>query len=98
MLQCKVEGEEQAVAMDALLNEADKTMKSFSGYVGSTRMVCKSYWDFKVRPTDPAFLLTSPFQDSQLATQLTLLSSSFPPSRQCAESARSRSGCSPASW
>ena len=47
MLQCKVEGEEQAVAMDALLNEADKTMKSFSGYVGSTRMVCKSYWDFK---------------------------------------------------
>ncbi len=56
MLQCKVAGEEQAVAMDALLNEADKTMKSFPGYVGSTRMVCKSYWDFKVRSERPHLL------------------------------------------
>ena len=47
MLQCKIAGEEEAVAMDALLNEADAVMKKVPGYVGSTRMVCKSYWDFK---------------------------------------------------
>jgi len=34
--------------MDKLLDEADKVMKKgVPGYVGATRMICKSYWDFK---------------------------------------------------
>ena len=34
--------------MDKLLDEADKAMKKgVPGYVGATRMICKSYWDFK---------------------------------------------------
>ncbi|QDZ20204.1 hypothetical protein HOP50_03g27220 [Chloropicon primus] len=48
MVQCKVPDEAAGVEMDKLLDEADKVMKKgVPGYVGATRMICKSYWDFK---------------------------------------------------
>ena len=48
MVQCKVPDEAAAIEMDALLDQADAAMKKgVPGYVGATRMICKSYWDFK---------------------------------------------------
>ena len=47
VLQCKVPDEAAAIEMDTLQREADGIMKKVPGYVGSTRMVCKSYWDYK---------------------------------------------------
>lgn len=45
--QCKVKDEEAAMAMDALTAKSEELMKKVPGYVGGTRMVCKSYWDYK---------------------------------------------------
>lgn len=48
MVQCKVPDEAAGIEMDKLLGEADEVMKKgVPGYVGATRMICKSYWDFK---------------------------------------------------
>merc|ERR1711877_51583 len=47
MVQCKVKDEEAAMAMDALTAKSEELMKKVPGYVGGTRMVCKSYWDYK---------------------------------------------------
>ena len=47
MMQCKVTDEAAAMKMDALLEKAEASMKKVKGYKGKTRMVCKTYWDYK---------------------------------------------------